>query len=173
MGGADRMLQIDPLQETRRIERLRAIGILDTQDDGSFRSLVEQALGLLPGTCIAAVSLVDTDRQWFKSIVGLDVRQMPRSQSFCAHTIQTEGTLIVEDATQDERFADNVLVTNAPGIRFYAGVRLTGGIGALCVIGRNPRQATQAEILKLTKLAQYVDIQMMAHGTLFNLTRRF
>ena len=160
---------MDTLQEQRRIERLHAIGILDTDNDTLFRGLAEQALELFPGTTIAAVSLIDAERQWFKTIVGLDIKQTPRSQSFCAHTIETTGTLVVEDASQDERFADNPLVTSGPGIRFYAGVRLTAGIGALCVIGREPRQATEAEILKLTKLAQYVDIQIMAHGALFNL----
>ncbi|MNV84258.1 hypothetical protein D3C71_1781190 [compost metagenome] len=78
--------------------------------------------------------------------------------------------MVVEDATRDERFAKNALVTSSPGIRFYAGVSLMDGIGALCVIGKQPRQATQSEMTKLAKLAQYVDIQMMAHGTYFNLT---
>ncbi len=76
--------------------------------------------------------------------------------------------MVVEDATQDSRFVSNPLVTSSPGIRFYAGVKLMDGIGALCVIGRRARQATQDEITKLKKLARYVDIQLLAHGTLFN-----
>ena len=163
------MQDLTPNQEALRIRRLRDLGILDTDPDKVFGSFVEQALALMPGTCIAAITLVDTDRQWFKAIVGLNVKETPRNQSFCAHTIQTSGTMVVEDATQDERFADNPLVTSAPDIRFYAGVKLTSGIGALCVIGQKPRRATDAEIFKLKKLADYVDIQMLAYGALFNL----
>lgn len=124
----------------------------------------------MPGTSIAAVSLVDSDRQWFKTIIGLDIKEAPRSMSFCSHTIETPNVLVIEDATRDSRFADNPLVLSAPAIRFYAGVKLLGGVGALCVIGKQPRRATKDEIVKLTKLARYVDIQLLAHGTLFNLS---
>ncbi len=77
--------------------------------------------------------------------------------------------MVIPDATQDSRFAENPLVRGAPGIRFYAGVGLMDGVGALCVIGLKPRQITASELEKLEKLAQYVDIQLLAHGTLFNL----
>ena len=163
------MQDLDPHQEALRIKRLHDMGILDTDPDKAFIGIAEQALALMPGTSIAAISLVDTDRQWFKAIVGINVTETPRSQSFCSHTIQTSGTMVVEDATQDERFADNPLVASAPDIRFYAGIRLTSGIGALCVIGQKPRRATEAEILRLQKLAHVVDIQLLAHGALFNL----
>lgn len=164
---------MDPIQEARRIERLHALGILDTADDGILHGLAQQAIQLLPGTCIAAVTLVDADRQWFKTMIGLDIKQTPRNQSFCSHTIQADDTMVVEDAILDERFAQNPLVNSPTGIRFYAGVKLTGGIGALCVIGRKPRKATEPELFKLAKLAQYVDIHLMAHGALFNLQRAF
>ena len=160
---------MDPQAEANRLERLHAIGILDTPQDQLFRSFVEQALALLPGTSIAAVSLIDANRQWFKAIVGLDVKETPRSISFCAHTIETSGVLVVEDATRDSRFATNPLVTSRPAIRFYAGIKLMNGVGALCAIGQQPRRATEVEITKLSKLAQYVDIQLLAHGTLFNI----
>ncbi|BDA84161.1 hypothetical protein Sa4125_17030 [Aureimonas sp. SA4125] len=163
------MLDMDSAQETLRIRRLHDIGILDTENDDVFRGFAEQALASLPGTCIAAVTLIDTDRQWFKTIVGLDVKETARSHSFCTHTIQSSGTMVVEDATRDERFASNPFVTSAPDIRFYAGVKLTSGIGALCVLGKKPRRVTDDELSKLKKLAQFVDIQMLAHGTLFNL----
>jgi GAF domain-containing protein len=145
------------------------MGILDSPGDQLFRGFAEHALALLPGTSIAAVSLVDANRQWFKTIVGLDAKETPRIVSFCSHTIETTGVLVVEDATLDSRFAANPFVTSAPGIRFYAGIKLVGGLGALCVIGQRPRRATEAEIDKLSKLAQYVDIQLLAHGTLFNI----
>lgn len=160
---------MDEDQEAQRLKRLREIGILDTPEDRLFRGLAEQALTLFPGASIAAVSLIDSDRQWFKTIVGLNDKETPRSQSFCSHTIETTGIMVVEDATKDSRFCDNPLVTSAPGIRFYAGVKLMSGVGALCVIGRKPRQASESEIEKLTKLANLVDIQLMAHGTLFAL----
>ena len=163
------MQNLDPNQEALRIQRLYDLGISDTDPDKIFRSFAEQALALMPGTCIGAITIVDSDRQWFKAVVGVDVKETPRSQSFCSHTIQTSGTMVVEDATKDARFADNPLVTSAPDIRFYAGVKLTSGVGALCVIGRKPRRATDAEIFKLKKLAHYVDIQMLANGALFNL----
>lgn len=157
------------LSEAQRLQRLHDIAILDTKGDHRFRELAEQALGIMPGACIAAVTLVDSDRQWFKAIVGLDVKQTPRDVSFCAHTIQTSATMVVEDATKDSRFADNPLVTSSPGIRFYAGVKLMDGIGALCVIGKQPRSINEGEIEKLTKIAHYVEIQLLSHGVLSNL----
>ena len=160
---------MDPEQEAARLKRLHDLGILDTCQTQEFRDLLEQALAQMPGTSIAAVSLVDEDRQWFKAIVGLDVNETPRDISFCTHTIEAPAVMIVEDARLDSRFASNPLVTAPPAIRFYAGVKLTSGVGALCVIGPQPRQATDTAIGKLIKLAQYVDILLLAHGTLFNL----
>ena len=161
---------MDADQEAQRLKRVHELGILDSPEDRMFRGLAEQALDLFPGASIAAVSLIDRDRQWFKTIVGLDKKETPRSQSFCAYTIGTPSLMVVEDATKDSRFRNNPLVTSGPCIRFYAGARLMNGVGALCVIGRKPRQATEGELAKLTKLASLVDIQMMAHGTLFALS---
>jgi GAF domain-containing protein len=156
-------------EEAQRLKRVHDLAILDSGEDRMFRELAAQALTLFPGTSIAAVSLIDKDRQWFKTIVGLNAKETPRSQSFCSHTIETPDFMVVEDATKDSRFQNNPLVTSGPHIRFYAGVRLAGGVGALCVIGQQPRQATETEMTKLKKLAHLVDIQMMAHGTLFAL----
>lgn len=156
-------------EEAQRLKRLHELGILDSPEDRMFRGLAEQALTLFPGASIAAVSLIDSERQWFKTIVGLDAKETPRSHSFCSHTIENPSTMVVEDAMKDSRFHSNPLVTSGPRIRFYAGVKLMNGVGALCVIGRQPRQATESELAKLTKLASLVDIQLMAHGTLFAL----
>jgi GAF domain-containing protein len=155
--------------ESERLARLHQLGILDSQRDRLFRGFAEQALVLLPGTSVAAVSLIDSDRQWFKTIVGMDATETPRSVSFCSHTIQTSGTMVVTDATRDSRFSSNPLVTAPPGVQFYAGVKLLGGVGALCVIGLQPRQVTDAEMTALVKVAQFVNIQLLAHGTLHNL----
>jgi len=157
---------MDADQEAKRLKRIEELGILDTPEDRMFRDLAEQALTLFPGASIAAVSLIDRDRQWFKTIVGLDARETPRTHSFCAHTIDTPHFMVVEDATRDSRFQNNPLVTSGPRIRFYAGIKLMDGVGALCVIGREPRQATETELAKLTKLASLVDVQLMAHGAL-------
>lgn len=157
---------MDAEEEAQRLKRVHELGILDTPEDRMFRALAEQALCLFRGTSIAAVSLIDRDRQWFKTAVGLDAKETPRNQSFCAHTIEAPKLMVVEDATKDSRFQANPLVTSGPCIRFYAGVKLMNGVGALCVIGRKPRQATESELAKLAKLASLVDIQLMAHGTL-------
>jgi GAF domain-containing protein len=153
-------------QEAQRLQRLHELGILDSPENQMFRGLAEQALALFPGASIAAVSLIDSDRQWFKTIVGMNAKETPRSQSFCSYTIEAPKLMVIEDATQDSRFQSNPFVTAGPGIRFYAGIKLMKGVGALCVIGRTPRQATESELTKLTKLAGLVDIQLMAHGTL-------
>lgn len=161
---------MNQLSETQRLQRLHDIGILDTPGDELFRGFAQQALDVVPGTVIAAISLVDSDRQWFKSIIGLDVKQTSRDVSFCSHTIQTDRFMVVEDATRDSRFVNNSLVTSSPGIRFYAGVKLVDGVGALCVIGKTPRQIRESEIEKLMKIAHYVEIQLLAHGILSNVS---
>ena len=165
-------ISMDMQSETKRIQRLHDIGILDTPEDRLFRGFADQALQLVPGVAIAAITLIDVDRQWFKTIVGLHLKETPRSASFCSHTIESSGVMVVEDATQDSRFAGNPLVISSPGIRSYAGVRLADGLGALCVIGLQPRRFKQDELAKLTKLALCVDIQLFAHGILYNLTAR-
>jgi GAF domain-containing protein len=155
--------------EPERLQHLHNTGILDTQDDRLFRNFAEQALGLFPGSLIAAVSLIDTDRQWFKTVIGVDAKEVPRNLSFCSHTIESDGNMVVEDTTQDSRFSANPFVIAGPKIRFYIGVSLFNSVGALCVMGQRPRQVTDIEIAKLTKLAHCVDIQLLAHGALFNL----
>lgn len=131
-----------PPDETRRLEVLRGLGVLDTAPDASLDDLTRLAAETA-GTPIALLSLVDEHRQWFKSRVGLDVPQTPREQAFCAHAIAQEAPLVVEDARVDPRFADNPLVTGASGFRFYAGVPLRVdqcALGTLCVIDRQPRR---------------------------------
>jgi GAF domain-containing protein len=155
--------------EAERLQHLHNTGILDTPDDRLYRSYADEALNLFPGSLVAAVSLIDSDRQWFKTIVGIDAKEMPRETSFCTHTVETDGVMVVEDTTQDSRFANNPLVTASPRLRFYVGISLVNGVGALCVMGNKPRHVTEAEIEKLKNLAHCVDIQLLAHGALFNL----
>jgi len=152
-----------PENEVERLEALRRYHILDTRSDSAFDDLAELA-SYICGTPIGLVSLVDSDRQWFKASVGLEVSEMPRDVSFCAHTILANDTLVVEDTLTDNRFADNPLVTSDPKIRFYAGAKLTTSdghaVGSLCVIDRVPRKLTSAQKEALQALSRQVVAQM-------------
>lgn len=133
-----------PGNEQARLQSLHELNILDTPPDPAFDTLAALASRVCESE-IALVSLVDTDRQWFKAKVGLDAVQTSRDLAFCAHAILNPDRMLeVPDATKDPRFADNALVTSAPGIRFYAGVPLSTEdgqcLGALCVIDRYPRR---------------------------------
>ena len=134
--------------EASRLAALDRLGLLDTGPEPAFEALVAAAAEHF-GVPIAAVSLVDADRQWFKARRGLEVTETPRAVAFCNLTIRGEGAFVVPDASQDPRFADNPLVTGAPGIRFYAGapVRAPDGsrIGSLCVIDRAARPGLSDE----------------------------
>ncbi len=152
-----------PENEVARLEALRRYQILDTRSDQAFDDLAALA-SYVCGTPIALVSLVDSDRQWFKAKVGLDASETPRDISFCGHTILANDTLVVEDALADSRFADNPLVTSDPKIRFYAGAKLTTSdghaLGSLCVIDRVPRRLTAAQKEALEALSRQVVAQM-------------
>ncbi len=143
-----------PDNEAARLAVLREHRILDTAPTAEFDDLVRLAAQLC-GVPIAAVSLIDEDRQWFKSITGLDGGQTPREVAFCAYTILGSDLLIVPDAHADARFADNPQVTGDPHIRFYAGAPLLTEdghcLGSLCIIDRKSRllPPDQAETLRL------------------------
>ena len=148
-----------PSNEPTRLESLRELDVLDTEPEREFDALVQVA-ALSCGVPISLISLIDTDRQWFKANVGLTgVTETPREQAFCAHAILQEGILEVPDAAVDPRFAANPLVTSEPHIRFYAGAILKLGdgthAGTLCVIDRRPRTLddTQREVLRGLALA--------------------
>lgn len=157
--------------EPERLAALESLHVLDTPPELAFDGLV-RAAALACGMPISLLSLVDSDRQWFKANVGMpDTTQTPRDVSFCNHAIAKEGLFEVPDATADPRFADNLLVTAAPDIRFYAGstLRLSDGshVGALCVIGREPGRLTPAQreiLLHLSAAAvQLLEARRTAH----------
>jgi signal transduction histidine kinase len=149
--------------EQSRLQALLGYRVLDTPADPAFDRLTALASDLFDAP-IALVSLVDDERQWFKSRVGLDECETPRDQAFCAHAIKLDpgAVMVVEDATQDPRFLDNPLVTGAPGIRFYAGAVLTSAdghnLGTLCVIDTKarPEGLSHREANRLRALAQVV-----------------
>lgn len=152
-----------PLDEFSRRQALKNLHILDTAPERAFDDLVFLA-SYICQTPIALLSLVDTDRQWFKARVGLDVAETPRDVAFCAHTIFQRELLIVPDALLDDRFADNPLVRGKPYIRFYAGVPLFTtdrfALGTLCAIDRVPRTLDALQIRALRALAREAEIHL-------------
>ncbi|MDE2442664.1 MAG: GAF domain-containing protein, partial [Betaproteobacteria bacterium] len=144
--------------EDRRIARLRALLILDTEAEPIFDTLARLASEAC-NTPVALLSLVDAGRQWFKANVGLaGVTETPRSVAFCDHAIRGDQVMEVPDALADPRFAGNPHVMGAPNIRFYAGAPLvmsTGErVGTLCVIDREARRLTADQIRQLEDLAR-------------------
>lgn len=156
-----------PENEDARLERLRQYQILDTPPGETFDRVTRLASRLLK-TPIALVSLVDEDRQWFKSKAGLDASETPREHAFCAHAICDSAVMVVPNAAQDPRFADNPLVTGAPSIRFYAGapLRSEGGenMGTLCVIDSSPREFSAEDATLLNDLAHIVVDELELHA---------
>ncbi|WP_206956807.1 GGDEF domain-containing protein [Trinickia acidisoli] len=137
-----------PSNEAARTALLHSLHVLDTPPNERFDRLTRLAERLF-GVPISAVSLVDSDRQWFKSCVGLAVTETSRDISFCGHTILGDDLLVIEDARTDPRFFDNPLVTGDLSVRFYAGCPLTleGDlrVGALCIVDKKPRKFDEAE----------------------------
>ncbi|WP_232540100.1 GAF domain-containing protein [Azohydromonas aeria] len=145
-----------PGNETARLRALHGLGVLDTPAEDRYDALVQYTADALDMP-MAAVSLVDAERQWFKARVGLEPQQTPRDISFCAHAILGHGVLVVEDALRDSRFAHNPLVAGPPHIRFYAGAPLRSAdglhLGALCVMAPRPRRLSATQLTTLRALA--------------------
>lgn len=154
-----------PDDEPARIDSLRSLAILDTPPEERFDRLTRMAKRLF-GVPIALVSLVDENRQWFKSCMGMDVSETPRDISFCGHAILGNDVFIIPNAIEDERFADNPLVVNEPHIRFYAGcpLRAPDGrkLGTLCIIDRRPRSFEKEDLEALVDLASMVEREFSA-----------
>ncbi len=156
------MLPSDEIEQLR-LEALRRYDILDTPPEETFDRLTRIVAAALR-VPIAAVSLVDDHRQWFKARIGLTLSETARSASFCAHTMLGAGAMVVRDATMDERFVTNPLVTGDPNIRFYAGFPVFSAdglpLGALCAIDTTPRDMNALELGLLADLAAMVTEQL-------------
>jgi diguanylate cyclase (GGDEF)-like protein len=164
-----------PANEAERLHALRTLNILDTSHEERFDRVTRMAKRMFD-VSISLVSLIDEDRQWFKSAQGLEATETPRDISFCGHAINQEGLFIIPNATEDERFFDNPLVTDAPNIRFYAGytLKLREGlnIGTLCLIDPKPRVMDEEDQQLLRDLGAMIEqeIKSIQLATLDELT---
>jgi GAF domain-containing protein len=152
-----------PSNETKRLDALRRYHILDTPAEQAFDDFAFIASTLCE-TPIGLMTLVDSDRLWFKARLRIDLTETPREHAFCSYTILGNDVMVVEDATLDERFARNPLVAGPPHIRFYAGAPLIDGegnaLGSLCVIDHRPRSLAAERRQALLALARQVIAQL-------------
>lgn len=149
--------------EAARVAALQKYAILDTEPEQAFDDLVLLA-SIICNTPIALISLVDEDRQWFKSKVGLSISETPREIAFCATAIRQADVFVVPDTLNDERFRNNPLVVSEPNIRFYAGAPLINeeghALGTICVIDRTPREFGLGQEAALKALSRVVLAQL-------------
>ena len=149
-------------RESARLHCLRRQQILDTAPSQAFDA-ISRAASRHFDVPIVLVSLVDANRQWFKSCVGIDACESDRTNSFCSYAIQTNDVFVVEDARQDPRFEQHAMVTGAPFIRFYAGapINVDGyNIGTFCIIDHEPRSLSPEQQADLTRMATLVRRQI-------------
>src|SRR6266481_3581635 len=165
------MISPKPANEKHRLATLRGYEILDTEPEAAFDDLTSLA-SYICQTPIALISLIDAERQWFKSKVGVSVTETSRDIAFCALAIFQSDVFIVPDTSQDERFAENPLVVSEPKIRFYAGATLmTDGqaLGTLCVLDRVPRELSPDQLEALRALSRQVLAQFELRRNLMRL----
>lgn len=152
-----------PADEAQRLAALRGLALLDTAPEERFDRLTRLARRLFD-VPMAIVSLVDADRQWFKSRDGLEAQETPRDVSFCGHAVLGTEVMVVPDATLDDRFHDNPFVTGALSVRFYAGYPLATAdgsrVGTLCVIDSKPRELSEEDLGMLRDLGRMVEEQL-------------
>lgn len=159
-----------PTDEAARLRALQRYEILDTPSEQEYDDIAMLAAQIC-GTPMANISLIDENRQWLKAKIGIEGDEISRDIAFCAFTIHNKDgrSLVVNDAREDERFAENPLVTGNPNIRFYAGAPLITpdnyALGALCVIDREPRELTEQQLHALEALARQTTIRLELRRT--------
>jgi diguanylate cyclase (GGDEF)-like protein len=164
-----------PSNEEERLQELYRLNILDTEAEERFDRITRLAQRMF-NVPIALVSLVDKDRQWFKSKQGIEAAETPRAISFCGHAILDDEIMIVNNATEDKRFMDNPLVIDNPNIRFYLGcplkIKSNFSIGTLCLIDKIPRKFTDEDLELIRDLANMVqsDLEVLQRSTTDELT---
>lgn len=172
-----------PVNEKERLRALKSYNLLDSASEKEFDRVTKLA-SIICGVPMSVITLIDEERQWFKSKIGLEDDETSRDVSFCQYTIMDNAIFSVEDATQDERFKDSPLVLGKPHVRFYAGYPLIDpdgyALGSMCVIDDKPRKLNKEQEEALTILAQEVISQIIArkekeelkdYETLFNLSK--
>ncbi len=161
-----------PRNETERLSSLYGLQILDTPSEAAYDDLTRLAAYVCDAP-MASITLIDEDRQWFKSRIGLSSQETPRSISFCAHAIAQNELFVVPDATKDSRFSGSPLVLNDPNIRFYAGMPIVSPegfhVGTLCVLDKKPRELTEEKQVALRVLARQVAAQFQMRRQLVEL----
>jgi len=151
-----------PDNDKARICALEGLNLLDTATEERFDKISREAIKRF-NVPISTITLVDKDREWFKSVQGLDVKEGPRSISFCGHALMSQVVMVIEDTAADERFSDNPMVINEPHIRFYAGKSLYDNathlpVGVFCIKDHNPRKMSMTDMsdfLELARRAEY------------------
>ena len=164
-----------PANEAERLKALQEYQLLDTLPEEVYDDITRIATEIT-GVPIALLTLLDSDRQWFKSKQGLEISETPRDYSFCSHAIiNPDEMLIVEDARYDERFHDNPLTTGEPHVVFYAGVPIVDAddhaFGTLCVIDSRPRNLTDNKQMALKSLAKLINVHFELRKTRLELER--
>lgn len=155
-----------PVDERERLAELQALHVLDTPPEERFDRITRTAQRLF-GVQTALISLIDAERQWFKSKQGLESEETPRKYAFCAHAILDDEVMVIPDAREDQRFSGNPLVLGAPNIRFYAGAPLKGPrghrVGTLCVLGPDIRTFSLKDQALLRDLANWAEMELSNH----------
>lgn len=145
-----------PHNETERLKKVKALGLLDTAPEERFDVITREALQAF-NVPISTITIIDEKREWYKSCQGVNTKEVPREISFCAHAMLSRHVFIVEDTLKDPRFADNPMVVGKPHIRFYAGVSLYDKagvpIGVFCIKDIKPRKLSPAQVVTLLQFA--------------------
>jgi GAF domain-containing protein len=164
-----------PKNEFERIQSVQALGILDTPPEERFDKLTRAAT-LIFHVPISTLTIIDAQREWFKSCQGLAQKEGDRAISFCGHALVENEMLVVTDAAKDERFADNPMVIGDPHIRFYAGVPIVGAdgrrIGVFCIKDTKPREFSPEDREILEGLASWAELEINLRNVMLTVAQQ-